>query len=1042
MFFLALIMFGFFSFKELGVDLFPDIKYPHLLVVTQYSGVSPEEIEKMVTAPLEATLRQVQGVQRLKSVSKEGVSYLSLEFSWDTDMNFALLHTKEKIDVVRENLPLSVEEPIIIPLDPQSRPILIMTLYSSSSHVDLKGVGHELIKPRLEQIDGVGLVEIIGSPEREIHVELKPELVNLYGLSVNEISEKIESFNKNIQGGIIKKGGLKYSLRMVGELENVTEIGEIGFQIKEGKEQLKLSELAEIKESFRERESLIRLNGIESIGLLVYKEFNRNTVKVSKEIRLVLEEMAKNHPEIGIRVVYEQAEEVEKAISSVYMAIIFGAMLAFLTLIFFLQDYVAPLIIAFSIPVSIIGTFNFLYFQKINLNIISLGGLALGVGMMVDNSIIVLESIFRNIEFGEEAPYRGTKEIGMAVSASTLTTISVFLPIIYLPDIAGKMFKELSLTVTFSLLSSLVVALTLVPLLVAWLLRSRLKELKVEIEDIRSEKKKLGIALEKRNASRITKFSVAGLLGFLNLCFQAIFKEFCSLYLKIETQHHRLLKFSLKNKRKIICYNMFFIVLIGILILMIKKEFLPSLEYSSFEVKFETPPEYGLEETVAHVSLLENWLMSHKEIETIFSQIGIVSILENLNPDVSLNSARIYVGAKKGVNLERQVKELGEWFRSFPSLSYSLTKGHSYLEKLFFSPQQGMRIKIKGKDLELLARISNELSKKISSFGEGYISSSFKEGKPRLWIKLKKEIAEKYDLSPSIIGDFFVQAIKGKKASELREPGGKYDILVRLHKEKRENIETLLEGMIPYKNSFIPLRELVDYQIIRGPVEILRENQQREVLLNLSFPQLKMQRLKLKVKKTIDSLTLPQGYWVDFNGEEEEMRKSSRNLVMAFCVAVVLVYMIMAAQFESLIHPLLIMVTLPMGLAGAIFFLFICGESLNLISGIGLVVLSGIVVNDAIVKIDYINQLRRKGFELRQAILEASRTRLRPVLMTTLTTVFGLLPLSLGIGKGAALQRPLAIAIIGGLIFSTFLTLVFIPLLYETVEKFTASQEE
>ncbi|MCK4496474.1 MAG: efflux RND transporter permease subunit, partial [Candidatus Aminicenantes bacterium] len=432
MFFIAIILLGFVSLRELSVDLLPDISYPRLSVVTKYAGVAPEEMETLVTQRLEAAVSRIPGLRRVESVSKEGISYMTLEFTWGTDMDFAMLHTREKLDSAQ--LDEDVEEPLIIPLDPQSKPIMVLSVSGEGSLLDLKEFSEELIKPRLEQIEGIGSAEIAGGVEREIQVEIKPELLALYGLTIDQISQRIDAFNRNLQGGSIRKGRFKYALRIVGEFDSVNEIGEVSLKTTEERGVVRLKDVAQIKDSIKEREGITRLNGKESIGILVRKESGANTVKVTKIARDILEEIKAGNPKVDILVVSEQAKYIENAISSVLNSIIFGAILAFLVLIIFLQDLRTPLIIAAGIPISIIATFNLLYFRDITLNIMSLGGLALGVGMLVDNSIVVSESIFRHKNLGKrpfEAALTGTKEIGMAVTASTLTTISVFLPVIY-----------------------------------------------------------------------------------------------------------------------------------------------------------------------------------------------------------------------------------------------------------------------------------------------------------------------------------------------------------------------------------------------------------------------------------------------------------------------------------------------------------------------------------------------------------------------------------------------------------------------------------
>jgi len=466
---------------------------------------------------------------------------------------------------------------------------------------------------------------------------------------------------------------------------------------------------------------------------------------------------------------------------------------------------------------------------------------------------------------------------------------------------------------------------------------------------------------------------------------------------------------------------------------------MPKPEAISFEINMKTPIELSLEQTSEIVEELEAWMKNKDTIYASFSQIGIVSGMEGLNPDISLNSVKIYVELYSSKEIDSVLEELRAHLGRYPRLNYSFVKEQSTISQLLAFSSAEVGLKIKGDDLFRLTELAEELAVKLGQVPEiTDINTSIGEGKPEFLIKIKKEALEKFDISPSEIGTFLVNAVRGDKATDFKELEKKYDVLVRLEQQSRENIETLLNEQLPHQGTLIPLRELVTYEIAKGPNEIRRENQQREVVVSANLKGAKISQVVPKIKEKIEELELPPNYRIEFSGEQEEMTKSFRSLIFAFSLAVLLVYMIMAAQFESLRHPLLILITLPMGLIGTVWALLITGQTLNVISIIGMVVLAGIVVNDAIVKIDYTNQLRKKGLAVREAILEASRVRLRPILMTTVTTALGLFPMSLGLGKGAELQQPLAISVIGGLMLATFLTLILIPLAYELAEKKTS----
>jgi HAE1 family hydrophobic/amphiphilic exporter-1 len=1060
MFFLAIVLLGFISLRELSVDLLPDISYPRLSVITQYAGVAPEEVETLITTPLESAVSRIPGLRRVESISKEGVSYMTLEFAWGTDMDFAMLHTREKLDSYQ--LPDGVDDPTIIPLDPSTKPIMVISVSGNRSLLELKEFSEELIKPRLEQIEGIGSAEIAGGVEREIHIEIKPDRLALYGLSIDTISQRISAFNRNLQGGTIHKGRFKYALRFVGEFEQVAEIGEISLKTTETRGVVRLKDVADIRDSLKEREGITRLNGRESIGILVRKESGANTVKVTQLAREVLDEIGGGSSGVDIMIVTQQATYIENAIASVVNSIIFGGILAFFVLIIFLQEFKTPSIIACVIPISIIATFNLLYYQDITLNIMSLGGLALGVGMLVDNSIVVSESIFRHWKSQKtlsEAAYLGTREVGMAVTASTLTTISVFLPVIYVHGVAGQLFKDQALTVTFAMLSSLIVSLTLLPMM-----SSR----KFDFQKIARESEAAEGGAKAAGKSKKTKFwmypyvgirwllrMIGKGLGFLfsalfSLLIQmvllivhyisvpfrpamkGIFRAYNAFYARFEKVYHKVLIWALENKGKVIAGSLVFLALTIFAASFIPRELMPKPESESFELNLKTPIDFSLEQTSGIVQNLEDWLKNQEAVVDTFSQIGVVSGMEGMNPDISLNSADVHIQLHSASEVEGTIASLRDRLDGIPGLTYSIVREQSTMAQFLAFSTAEIGLKIKGDDLDRLAVYADGLVEKLETIdGIADINTNIGEGKPEFLIKLKQGALEKYDIPPSIIGNFLIDAVRGKSDTQFRELENRYDILVRMEEETRANIDTLLDEQLAYGNMLIPLRELVYYEISKGPKEIRRENQQREVLVTANLRGTKISQVTPRIREKIEELDLPADYRVIFSGEQEEMNKSFRSLIFAFSLAVLLVYMIMAAQFESLIHPFLILLTLPMGLTGAVWALFITGQTLNVISIIGMVMLAGIVVNDAIVKIDYTNQMRKQGLALREAILEASRVRLRPILMTTVTTAFGLFPMSLGLGRGAELQQPLAITVIGGLLLATFLTLILIPMAYE-----------
>ncbi len=1054
MFYLAVVLLGFVSLRELAVDLLPDISYPRLSVITRYPGVAPEEMETLITAPLESAVSRIPRLRRVESISKEGISYLALEFDWGTNMDFTMLHTREQLDSARDRFPEDAESPTIIPLDPQSRPIITLAVSGDRGLLELKEFAEELVKPRLEQIEGVGSAEITGGVEREIQIEADPRKLALYGLTIDDIARRVDSFNRNLQGGTIRKGTFKYALRVVGEFETLEEIGEISLKVTGEGGVVRLRDVAVVRDDIKERQGMTRLDGAESIGLLVRKESGANTVKVTRLVRTVIDQIRRENPGITLSVVSEQSRYIEQAVGAVRNEIIQGAFLAFLTLLIFLQEWKTPLIIGTVIPVSIIGTFSLMFFGDITINVMSLGGLALGVGMLDDCAVVVSENIFRHRTLGKslkEAAYIGTKEVGPAVISAGLTTVVVFLPVVYVRGVAGQLFKDTALTVTFSLMAALLVSLTLIGTLQSrpfdfgmgdeggWRWRWGLKRIGLPRRPLYAVFKGFGFVL-----NLLVSFVVQLLtfiFHYLGLPFRpllkAVFGAFNAVYGRFVAWYEKALTWSLDHKGRIIGGALLFFVVVFGLGTLIRRELMPKMETSSFELDLKMPVEYSLEQTAEMAVMLESHIRGLEPVRSVLSQIGIVSGLESADPDISVNSARVFVDVDKPGHLEGVLDAVRARLARFPEVAYTLVREQAEIGQFLSLSAAEIGLKVKGRDLDRLKEIAEDLVTRLAAIpGIADAAANIGEGKPEFKVTVDKDVLRRYpNLTPAVIGDFLVSAVRGRVATQFKELEKKYDIIVRMEDASRQNIETLLNETLPFQGRLIPLRDLVTYEIVRGPREIRRENQQREVLVTANLRGAKISQVAPRIELAIGELRLPPDTRVVWSGEREEMSRSFRSLLLALVLASLLTYMIMAAQFESLLHPFLVMLTLPMGAAGSIAALLLTGLTINVISIIGVVVLIGTVVDNAIVKIDYTNQLRRSGMPLRQAVEEGSHVRLRPILMSTGSTIFGLLPMALALERGGELLQPLAVVVIGGLTFSTFLTLILIPVIYEWVEQ-------
>lgn len=1054
MIFLGIVFLGLISLRELSVDLLPSIQYPRLSVVTTYLGAGPEEVENFITSILESSLSTVPGVRKIKSISREGVSIVTMEFEWGTNMDFALVHTREKLDSARYLLPSSAGRPRVIQYDPQSRPINLLAVSGPFEIKEIDSFSREMIKPRLEQIQGVASAEILGGIEREIQVDVNPELLTLYDLSIEEVSKQIDAFNKDFQGGRVKKGRFEYSLRVSGELKNLCEIKDVPIKVTKKGELIRLKDIAVVKESIKEREGFTRLNGEECIGIAIYKESGANTVKVTKEIRKILSQIKNENPLINVQVILDESRYIENAISSLKGSITVGAFLVFIVLLLFLQNLKDSINIGIAIPIAVIATFNLLYFRNITLNIMSLGGLALGIGMFVENSIVVVESIHRAKLAGnhlKDASYLGTMEVAMPIVAAIFTTIAVFFPVVYIRGVAGQLFKEQALTVSFSLLSSLLVALLLLPMLVSreWKIRA-FKEEKIEGEG----KKIFFLLYPLEGLSKIFGFFGKIISFILTIIFSSIvsffrfiysilskglrpvtnyiFTSFNKVYNRFYEFYHRILLWCLENKGKTFLITLFIFALSVPSFLLLKKELMPKSRTSYFRIELKTPLNLSLLDTYRIVSDIEEEIKKDKDLEYIFSQTGVVGESILVQREIAFNTATIIGKVKGWRKLPSFVERAREKLRYFPITS-SVKEEETTLASFLTFEGRGIEIKLFGEDLEKMKVISEEAIKRIKNVdGIVALRTNIGEGKPEILVKMKKEALEKFNITPSELGTFIVNFVRGRSASQFKEFDKRIDISVR--SEEREEVERLLNREGLFKGQLIPMRELIYLYEGRGPSEIRRENQKRVLLIQGDLSGEKLSDVVPEVTKILKRINLPENYRFEIGGEEEEIKESFRSLRFALLLASLLVFMILASQFESIIHPFIIILTIPMGFVGVIWALFLTSQSLNVISIIGTIVVSGVVVNDAIVKVDYMNYCRRMGMGVRDAIMKASEEKVRPVVMNTITDVFGVLPTAIFVGEGTELQQPLAIAFAGGLIVATILTIFLIPVIYELVE--------
>lgn len=998
----VVIITGIVSLTKIPLDLLPKIEVPVAVVSTSYKGVGPEEIEKLVTEPIEGAVATVGSMKNIQSISYDGNSLIIVEFNSGTDMDFASLEMREKIDLVKGFLPDEVENPMVIKVDPNAMPIIQLSFYSEEDLGKLQSILMGIVKPRIERIEGVANVSLSGGKEKEVSISLEEGELEKYGLTIDKLAQLIGAENLNLPAGQIKKGNKKLSLKTVGEFQSIEDIKSMPIPLSTGGV-IHLRDIADVSVEDKETTTVSRINGKEGINISIQKQSDSNTVRVSEEIHKELEAIEKDYPDLDMEIVLDQAEYINMSIMNVFKNAIIGAVLAVAILYLFLRDLKTTLIISVSIPTSIIATFILLYFGNITFNIMTLGGMALGIGMLVDNSIVVLENIYRLRENGldsQSASIEGAKEVSMAVTASTLTTIAVFAPMVFVEGITATIFKELAFTVAFSLVISLIVSLTLIPMLAS-------RSLKKEVE-------------EKNNG------------------FSKVFRS-------VRDGYESILSWALNHKGWAIFIAIAIFVVTIFPLFILGGEFFPPVDEGTFIVNIDLPSGSSFQETNNVIENLEKDISKIKEVDTMFSFIGGSSFASFSSSTSSSDSGSITVKLKGLKERDRTTFQVADEVRKIikdtPGVDISVDTTSDLMGGLGGDP---INIEIKGENLDSLKEIGEDFKEIVNSIpGTREVKTSYEEGVPEVKIGLDRDLLSQYGLTTYQVASAVRGSISGVLASKYKYEGTELDIVVKRGSSKDETIESIksLPIMTPMGSS-VPLEEVGKVSIENSPVTIYRKDQSRVVNITGQVFNRDMETVINEIENKLKEYKMPYGYSYGFEGQYKQLTKAYSDLTLALILALVFVYIILAAQFESFIYPFVVMLSVPLSFSGASLFLLLSGKTLSVPAIVGGIVLAGIVVNNAIVLVDYINTLRRSGMERDAAVLKAGPTRFRPILMTTLTTVLGLIPLALRRGEGSEIQSPMAVAVIGGLFFSTLLTLVFIPVMYIVFDNLRKTKED
>jgi HAE1 family hydrophobic/amphiphilic exporter-1 len=1016
---LGIILLGFISFGKLGTDLFPDLNTPKIYIELKAGEKPPEEIEKNYVDQIESLAMRQSDVVSVSSVSKAGTAVITVEYDWNKDMDEAFLDLQKELNSFAQNAGL--DDFTISQYDPNAAPVMVVGLKNDriSNMDELRKIAENYIRNELVRIEGVADVKLTGKEESEVVVETNKYILDSYGISSDQIAAQIANYNRNVSGGSIVDMGLQYTVKGVSVLEDIKDLENIviGFrqvsssgtntsQVNAGSSgssservPVYLRDVAKIRFENKDPENIVTINGERCIGLSIYKEPKFNTVDVVESLKKAIADLGKALPGYEFIGVQDQGTYIKSAISEVQNSALIGILLSVIILYVFLRRIGTTLVISVAIPISIIATFNLMYFNHLTLNIMTLGGLALGAGRLVDDAIVVLENIARNREEGltlKEAVIQGTGQVGGAITASTLTTIVVFLPIVYLRGASGEMFKDQALTVAFALISSLFVAMLVIPMLVNTLFGEK-------------DGKK------SRNFDTPLQFS-----------------WYPSFLLKV-----------LEKRKLVIFLSLVLIGLSALLIPRLGSEFMPKSQSPEFTIELTLPEGTNLERTESTINKTEGIIrqLLGEKINMIYSQAGSdnTSSIQQTAGNQNENYARIKVFLKQEFTSlsEEAVSLVENYLKTIPDIKVAVTREETALQSSLGTNTAPFVLEVKGKEFPEMEKILNDSKAILSENSSLYnLSSSLDMGTPEVEVAIDRFRTSYYNVTVDNVISQIKSYLTGSAAGSFQQDGEMKDITIKLGDI---SVNQLKDLMITAGSVKVPLSELSKIKTVISSREITRSNQTRTLYLYASVNKSKpFDKVVKECQESLKVIPLPVDYKIEITGEELKRKETMSDLTFALILSVVLVFMVLAAEFESVIQPFVILLTMPLAAVGTILTFFLLGKSLNMMAYIGIILLCGIAVSNAIILIDRINQLREDGLSKTNAIITAGGQRIRPILMTSLTTIFALLPLTVGIGESAALRSPMALAVIGGMVSSTLLTLVVIPCVYWVFDSLSA----
>jgi len=1002
---MSLVVLGWFSYIKLNVDLYPNVDIPYVVITTVLPGAGPEQIESDVTKKIEDAVNPIEGVDKIMSTSQEGASIVVIGFKLEIDGKTAAQDVREKVAAIRANLPTDIKDPVIQRYDPASLPIMSITVSGNRSPKEITTYTKDVIKKRLENIPGVGSVDLVGGSEREIQVEVDPAKLKSYNISINDVILSLGAANVEIPGGNLIDGPRQVLLRTMGKLKKVEDFNKIVVANPKGVP-IYLADVSAVSDGIKEQTSLTRANGSIAVGLNIIKQSGSNTVKVAEGVHKQLEKLQNEVPsDIKIYLATDNSEFIKDSINDVLFDILYGGLLAIIVIYLFLANMRATIISALALPTSIIASFIIMYALNFTLNMMSLLALSLAVGLLIDDAIVVIENIYRHMDRGEtplEAAKSASDEIGLAVMATTFTIVAVFVPVAFMSGIVGRFFYQFGITISAAVLVSLFVAFTLTPMLSSrWLKR--------EDEALSKE----GNILHK-------------LLYYFNHVFEIM-------SLKYKTA----LRWSLNHRFIVVLTSIVIFVFSFMLMGMLGSQFFPESDQSEFFITVNAAPGSSLEQTSNICSQIEQRVRKHKEVKTVLTTIG------SSNDPVTKANIQVKLVKKKERQLGQTeiIKIIRADIANIAGGNYSLSAqgGPGGNEK-------PVTFSVRGENLDTLKMLAEQVEKIMkSTTGAVDVENSLELSKPEVKLNIDRDKANDLGINPYVIASTMRSMVDGYVATKYQEGDEQYDVRVRLKKEGRTSFANIGElTMLSNKkgnkgdNLLVPLSDVVNIKEGTGPSKISRYARQKEIRIDANLKDRFLGEVLGDVQKEVDKIKVPAGYTIGIVGEGEMQAESFANILISLALAIMFVYIVLAAQFESYAHPFSIMLALPMSIIGAVLMLLLFKSALSVMSFIGIIMLMGLATKNGILLVGYANVMRDRGNSRMDALLIAGPTRLRPILMTTFAMVFGMIPVGFALGEGSEFRAPMGQAVIGGLITSTLLTLFIVPVVYSLLDDLSA----